>query len=47
MLDPNILAKHHHLFSPIKIKKPGSMKNPIDVDRIASIFEPMVIKKYV
>ena len=36
--NPNILAKHHHSPSPIKGKKLGSMKNPIDVDIIASFF---------
>ena len=41
--NPDTPAKHHRSSSP----KLGSMENPIDVDSIASLFEPMVIKEYV
>ena len=44
---PNISTKHHRSSSPIKGKKLGSMENPIDVDSIASLFEPTMIKEYV
>jgi len=48
--NPNSLTKatkRHRSSSPIHRKKLGSMENPIDVDSIASLFEPMVIKEYV
>lgn len=41
--NPVTPAKHHRSSSP----KLGSMENPIDVDSIASLFEPMAIKEYV
>ena len=45
--NPNASTKRHHSSSSIDRKKLGSMENPIDVDGIASLFEPMVIKEYV
>lgn len=40
-------TKRHRSLSPIHHQKLGSMENPIDVDGIASLFEPKVIKEYV
>jgi len=43
----NPSSKRHHSSSAIHLKKLGSMENPIDVDSIASLFEPVAIKEYV
>ena len=45
--NPNTSTKRHRSSSPIHHQKLGSMENPIDVDGIASLFEPKVIKEYV
>ena len=39
--------KGHSSISPVYPKKIGSMENPIDVDSIASLFEPTATKEYV
>ena len=44
--NPNT-SKGHSSISPIHPKKLGSMENPIDVDSIASLFEPTSAKEYV
>ena len=44
--NPNA-SKGHSSISPIYPKKLGSMENPIDVDSIASLFEPTATKEYV
>jgi hypothetical protein len=40
-------TKRHRSSSPIHPKKLGSMENPIDIDGIASLFEPIMIREYV
>ena len=44
--NPNA-SKGHSSISPIHPKKLGSMENLIDVDSIASLFEPTATKEYV
>jgi hypothetical protein len=43
----NSNASKGHGISPIHPKKLGSIENPIDVDSIASLFEPTATKEYV
>ena len=45
--DMNALTKRRRLSSPIPPKKLGSKQNPIDVDSVTSLFEPMVLREYV
>lgn len=44
---PKASNKRHHSSSSIPRTKLGSKENPIDVDSVASLFEPMVTREYV
>jgi hypothetical protein len=46
--DPNTSTKRRRRSSsPVSPRGPGSAENPIHVDEIASLFEPIVIREYV
>lgn len=44
---PDTSNKRHHSSSPVPGTKLGSKANPIDVDSVASLFEPKVTREYV
>ncbi|KAF8809712.1 hypothetical protein BYT27DRAFT_7222307 [Phlegmacium glaucopus] len=45
--DPKASNKRRRSSSPFPPKRPGFKENPIDVDSVALLFEPMVIREYV
>ena len=44
---PNASTKRRRSSSPVSPRRLGSKENPINVDKIASLFEPIVIREYV
>lgn len=42
---PEALAKRRRSSSPISARKLGSKENPIDVDKVASLFEPVLLTR--